>query len=81
MLKEDLLLQSIKCTTIDQLTKLIGDYLEQTVLIIDEKKQLISSNISQSPQIDDSWLLDGNLKSPSYWNRLNTFVTPLILFH
>lgn len=80
MLKEDLLLQSIKCTTIDQLTKLIGDYLEQTVLIIDEKKQLISSNISQSPQIDDSWLLDGNLKKSFLLeqteyvrNTINTF--------
>ncbi|MFC6175763.1 helix-turn-helix domain-containing protein [Companilactobacillus huachuanensis] len=80
MLKEDLLLKSIKCTTIDQLTKLIGNYLEQTVLIIDEKNNLISSNLQQVPSIDAGWLTEGNLKKSFLLgqteyirNTINTF--------
>ncbi|CAJ1184386.1 hypothetical protein CPR19088_GLDEOEPO_01766 [Companilactobacillus paralimentarius] len=80
MLKEDLLLQSIKCTTIDQLTNLIGNYLEQVVLIIDEKQQLISSNTDQAPVIDKSWLTEGNFKKSFLLdqteyvrNTINTF--------
>lgn len=59
MLTEDLLLKSIKCTNIDQITKLIGNYLEQNVLIIDEKNNLISSNMSRPTNIPNSWLIDG----------------------
>lgn len=80
MLEQDFLLQAVKCTTIDQITNLIGNFLEQDVFIVNDKNILISSNIKNIPQIQTNWLEDKTKKQSFFYqqkeyirNTINTF--------
>jgi len=56
MKNETLLLNAIQSTSLDQLTKLIADYLEQAVLIVDQSGALISRGRTDLKQVPADWL-------------------------
>lgn len=80
MLEQDFLLKAVKCTTIDQITNLIGNFLEQDTFIVNDKNILISSNIENTPPIPNNWLENKSEKQSFFYqqkeyirNTINTF--------
>ncbi|MFC6261772.1 PucR family transcriptional regulator [Levilactobacillus fujinensis] len=53
---ETLLLQAIECTTIDQITGLLADYLNQAVLVTDQHGHIISQGRLTLTQVPADWL-------------------------
>lgn len=69
MQTETFLLKSIACTTIDQLTTLLADYLNQAVLIIDEYDAIISQGQSEVAQVSATWLVSRQDQSLPHHNH------------
>ncbi|WP_143461362.1 PucR family transcriptional regulator [Levilactobacillus enshiensis] len=57
MKNETLLLRAIECTTFDQVTALLADYLDQTVLVVDQHGHIVSQGRSSLAQVPTDWLV------------------------
>ena len=77
MNRDDLLLKSIQCATIDELTALIAAYLDQTVILADQSGHIISSGQSPLAQIPMDWL-DPTTNAPRYRQGQQEFIRTII---
>lgn len=77
MQKEDLLLKSIQCTTIDELTDLIACYLDQAIILVDQSGRIISSGQSSLSKIPTDWL-DPTTNAPLYRHGQLEFIRNII---
>ncbi|WP_407888002.1 helix-turn-helix domain-containing protein [Levilactobacillus sp. N40-8-2] len=77
MNKDDLLLKSIQCSTIDELTDLIAAYLDQAVILADQSGRIISSGHSPLAQIPTDWL-DPTANVPLYRHDQLEFIRNII---
>lgn len=77
MNKDELLLKSIQCATIDELTALIAAYLEQAVILADQSGHIISSGQSPLSQIPTDWL-DTTTNAPLYRRGQQEFIRNII---
>ncbi len=70
MNREDFLLKSIQCSTLDALTDLAATYLDQAIILADQFGRVISNSRTPLTQVPADWL-DPNASLPVYrQNRL-----------
>ena len=77
MQKDELLLKSIQCATIDDLTNLIAAYLDQAVILADQSGRIISSGQSPLAQIPTDWL-DPTTNAPRYSHGQQEFIRNIV---
>jgi len=65
MNREDFLLKSIQCSTIDALTDLAAAYLDQAIILADQSGRIISNSRTPLTQVPADWL-DSNASLPLY---------------